>query len=401
MKTVKKTVVWLVVALLALTFAGCGKKEADKPTKEFASPDATMSVMLAEDWQTEGEATDGMIGAYSKNGNDGVVILQLIKGVDASSLQDVKDVVESTYKVSGKETMDGAGVAPGLENVEAYKCKIDLEGESADGYFIYGESGYAYYAMLYAAEKMNDDTMVYANQVFSCFKEDAPEIPNNSTVEVTDTILWMNGTHAVLTSLNGWDYTVFGSMPANDDSMALQQSMLNEWWEVTDRATADETIDWLMSEGHRMDFAEMMDMLTEDGLGEMPEGERADYLLNNYTNMTEEIAQQYADFYALYDEKGIDMMSAWDYSRAMSVLSNAYIAGYYTETEALDKSLEIATVIQTVFDSWDAFEDSYMVGYEYWAEESSDERRAVYEELKAAPNSPYSLDWNMTLEKSW
>ena len=44
MKTVKKTVVWLVVALLALTFAGCGKKEADKPTKEFASPDATMSV---------------------------------------------------------------------------------------------------------------------------------------------------------------------------------------------------------------------------------------------------------------------------------------------------------------------------------------------------------------------
>ena len=53
MKTVKKTVVWLVVALLALTFAGCGKKEADKPTKEFASPDATMSVMLAEDWQTE------------------------------------------------------------------------------------------------------------------------------------------------------------------------------------------------------------------------------------------------------------------------------------------------------------------------------------------------------------
>ena len=79
--------------------------------------------------------------------------------------------------------------------------------------------------------------------------------------------------------------------------------LLNEWWEVTDRATADETIDWLMSEGHRMDFAEMMDMLTEDGLGEMPEGERADYLLNNYTNMTEEIAQQYADFYALYDEK--------------------------------------------------------------------------------------------------
>ncbi len=177
--------------------------------------------------------------------------------------------------------------------------------------------------------------------------------------------------------------------------------MLSEWWDVTDKASADETIEWLISEGHRMDFAEMMDMLTEDGFGDMPEAERADYLLNNYTNMTDEIAQQYAAFYAGYDEKGIDVMSAWDYSRAVSVIANCYIAGYYTETEALDKALEVASVIQTAYGSWDAFIDSYMVGYEYWAEESSDERRAVYEELKAAPDSPYQLDWNLTLEKNW
>lgn len=401
MKTVKKTLVLLFAILLAMAFAGCGKKEAEKPTKEFASPNGTMSVMLAEDWVNEDEAVDGMIGAYSKNGNDGVVILQFVKGVDAASLQDVKDVIEATYQVSGAEAVDGTGAVPGLENIEAYNCKIDLDGDAADGYFVYGETDYAYYAMLYAAERMNDDTMAYVRMVLNSFKENAPEIENNSVVEVSDTILWMNGTYAVLTALNGWDYTVFGGMPANDDSMALQQSMLEEWWDVTDRASADETIEWLMSEGHRMGFAEMMDMLAEDGLGGMPAEERADYILNNYTDMTEEIAQQYADFYTAYDEKGIDVMSAWDYSRAMSVLSNAYIAGYYTETEALDKSLEIATVIQTVFDSWDAFEDSYMLGYEYWAEESSDDRRAVYEELKAAPGSPYSLDWNMTLEKSW
>ena len=31
-----------------------------------------------------------------------------------------------------------------------------------------------------------------------------------------------------LTALTGWDYSLFGGMPANDDSMALQQSMLSE-----------------------------------------------------------------------------------------------------------------------------------------------------------------------------
>ncbi len=400
MKTVKRALVWLAVVLMVTAFAGCGKKEADKPTKEFASPDGTMSVMLAEDWNNEDVGTEGMIGAYSKNGNDGVVVMQFVKGVDAVGLADVKEVIEDTYQVSEKTAAD-ASLVPGLGSAEAYSCKINLDGEAADGYFVYGETDYAYYALLYAAERINDDTMTYIQSVMGSFKENAPEIENNSTVEVSDTILWMNGTYAVLTSLNGWDYSMFGGMPANDDSMALQQSMLSEWWDVTDKASADETIEWLMSEGHRMDFAEMMDMLAEDGLGDMPEGERADYLLNNYTNMTEEIAQQYADFYAVYDEKGIDMISAWDYSRAMSVIGNAYIAGYYTETEALDKSLEIATVIQTVFDSWDAFQDSYMTGYEYWAEESSDERRAVYESLKAETGSPYSLDWNTTLEKSW
>ena len=45
--------------------------------------------------------------------------------------------------------------------------------------------------------------------------------------------------------------------------------------------------------------------------------------------------------------------------------------------------------------------ESYFVGYEYWAEEDSQERRALYEELKAAPDSPYRLDFHMALEKSW
>ena len=45
--------------------------------------------------------------------------------------------------------------------------------------------------------------------------------------------------------------------------------------------------------------------------------------------------------------------------------------------------------------------ENYLVGYEYWAEESSDERRAIYEELNAASDNPYAVDFNLTLEKTW
>ena len=36
----------------------------------------------------------------------------------------------------------------------------------------------------------------------------------------------------------------------------------------------------------------------------------------------------------------------------MNLMSFYYLAGYYTEQEALDKSLEIARTMQPLFESW-------------------------------------------------
>lgn len=93
--------------------------------------------------------------------------------------------------------------------------------------------------------------------------------------------------------------------------------------------------------------------------------------------------------------------AGWDYSRAMSLLGFYYLAGYYTEEESLDYSLDLAKDIQNHFDSWDSFMESYFIGYEYWAGEDSDDRREIYEELKSSSDIPFQLDWNMTLEKTW
>ena len=57
----------------------------------------------------------------------------------------------------------------------------------------------------------------------------------SSDAETSDTILWFNGTYAVLTKLNSCDYTQFGGMDANDVDKEVMQDKLNEWWGVTDR----------------------------------------------------------------------------------------------------------------------------------------------------------------------
>lgn len=77
------------------------------------------------------------------------------------------------------------------------------------------------------------------------------------------------------------------------------------------------------------------------------------------------------------------------------------MAQYYTEEEALNKSLEIAQMVQPLFGSWEELVESYLRGYEYWAEESAEERRQVFEDLKSRPDNPYQVDYNTKLEKTW
>lgn len=67
----------------------------------------------------------------------------------------------------------------------------------------------------------------------------------------------------------------------------------------------------------------------------------------------------------------------------------------------LQEEIRDEKTIQNTFDSWDSFMESYFAGYEYWSEESGDERRNIYENLKSSSDNPFLLDWNTALEKSW
>ena len=172
------------------------------------------------------------------------------------------------------------------------------------------------------------------------------------------TVQWFNATCAVLTRQNKENIRAFGGVlqtvasgPAGgvsaDSVLARKkQKVLEESWNGTGRSSADRVLEELLASGRVTG-------------------------------------------------------SAWDYSRAMTNLGNYYQAGYYTETEALDKSLEVAKEIQGKFDSWDSFMESYLAGYETWSGDTSGTRRTIYENLKASVWNPYAVDWNLELVKSW
>lgn len=216
----------------------------------------------------------------------------------------------------------------------------------------------------------------------------------------SDTERWINASYAILTELNNQDYTLYGGMKINELNKQIQIASLEEWWGVTDRQTADETLEWALTEGHRADFKELMEYLDELGMSELGEEDWLPFIIYCF-EVDDDEAQYLVDMYTMYDEYGEHAIDAWDYCRALNLASFYYVAGYYTREEALDKSLEIAKEFQAMYSSWDELVDSYLRGYEYWAEESSDERRAVYEEIKGRDNNPYAVDYNTTLEKTW
>lgn len=399
----KKTARNMIAAavMLALMLTGCGSKEV--VMKEFTSNDGIISIQLNEEWSQEdmGAGAEGWIAATSKDDSEAIIVMQMAKNIYGAEMDMDSwiDLVNTSYPMSEITSIDNPSI-PGMDVTQTYSCTVTIDNISGGGRIVYGETEYAYYSILYAAIKMNDPQIEYFNNVCGSFKETAPEVEELSGVESTDTIQWFNNTCAVLTAVNHWDYTLFGGAPAGDNSKSTVQNLLSEWWDVTDYESAKETMDWLLSEGHRVSFAEEMDMMAEIGLADVSENERVDIILENF-DLSEEEAQDYADWFKLYEQYDSDAIAGWDYSRAMSLLGYYYLAGYYTEEEALDQSLETAIVIQNTFASWDSLMESYFVGYEYWAGESSDERRDIYEEIKAAPDSPFQLEWGMTLEKTW
>lgn len=395
----------LTAALASAALQGCRAKPPEDMLarmQEFSTPDDTASIYLDKSWKTQEAPMDGWLIAASSREDNAVFLLQFIKNglsSQAGSMEDVKDIIKTSYNLSG-ETKAEAPEVPGMTNVTAITGRMSVDSAEVDAYIVYGETDYAYYSMAYAADKMNDSKIASFKVSCSKFRENAPEVEDRTTAELTDTIRWFNASYAVLTDLNGWDYNRFAGLAANDDVMAMEQKSLEEWWSVTDRATADSTLDWILTEGHRATFAEDMAYLEEAGIRDIAPQERSAFLLDQF-EMTEDEAQNYAEMFGFYEQYGPDAIAGWDYCRAMNLMSFYYLAGYYTEQEALDTSLEIARTMQPLFESWDDLMSSYMRGYEYWAEESADERRALYEDLKTRQDNPYSVDFKMQLEKTW
>ena len=222
-----------------------------------------------------------------------------------------------------------------------------------------------------------------------------------------DTVRWLTATYAVWSVRNGADlYTPGGGAPDDAFYALVIKSVMERDWGIRDRQSAQAMISWLEDEGHNQ---ALLKYYEEHNLGQY----ETDVDLNASWDSGQgeisdgEAARQMAAYMG-YRTYGAYAASGWDYSRALMLLGQCYVAGYYTYEEAMDKSLELGKKLQSMFASWEDFMQSYMYGFVYWSKSDPTKpqsefqyRAGIYQYLNSLEDGPFKMDWNMELKKEW
>ncbi len=316
-----------------------------------------------------------------------------------ASLEEYADHITEILQSDNKVTFDWKTkedlVMEGMVRSFSREGDVSFSGSKGGAYSIYGETEAGYYAVVV----MGDPSDVKdAKKVMSI-----KELESALNLGTKDFLLAMP---AVLDTINGGSVIQTAKLiedsGADDGQVtAGAKNSLSSSWGVEDRDSLYETKEWLITEGHNLDAMELLSQ--EYGIGTEVSREELIEKTQNDQNQISLLAAY--DARAAFGEAGI---KAWDLSRVGTIMGFGYAAGYCTYEEALDGILEAAQIAQQSFGSWEEFNQSYLLGYAYWSEESLEdpdssaaERASIIEELESQPNGPFSVDWSIELKKDW
>lgn len=411
MRKILNIVKALAVSLAAVSLlAGCSGEAKVEPVNSYTADSGMYSVSLPGEWKEESNM--GMADMINLSRSDGseAVFIGMVKGQvmgaagsDVESLEDFFDYMDSlflngeasTTELSDTEAVSLAGITSTIAKEGTMKQKT---GGSGKVFVQCAETENAYYLMMFSASKG------YNKKVASIKKNlafEELEVPVPETL--SDTLRWFNASYAVITTLNGGSLDLVAGFEPSDMIASSMKAMLQRDWSISDKASLEENINWLLTEGHNKEALDYLAESETDGMS------REDLISSMEESGFD--AENQAVMLAAFDAKasyGDLAISGWDLSRAMSLIGWGYLSGYYTYEEAMDKSLETAQSIQQSFGSWDDFMNSYFYGYSYWSgndpEDTSSQaytRRQMYEEIKGDEKGVYGVDFKAQLAKEW
>ncbi|QPQ30573.1 DUF1266 domain-containing protein [Lysinibacillus sp. JNUCC 51] len=145
-------------------------------------------------------------------------------------------------------------------------------------------------------------------------------------------------------------------LPIDVDNETLRE-VLSSYWDVHNKDEAAETLEWLLTEGHRTRFDQLLMALkagqsfTEEEVGKSQEC---------YESAQEAMMKKLS--FAKSDFDQVNTIAAWDFDRAVNVARWSYIVGYITEEQAWGYITRAADAGSHFFQSWKDYFISFAFG---------------------------------------
>ena len=141
------------------------------------------------------------------------------------------------------------------------------------------------------------------------------------------------------------------------------KEMLEEWWEVTDRKSALETISWLLNEGQHAGADPALAEIRQRGIEAITEEEKADEDSKIGDAFT--IAEFVMGVNETTEADLPETVLAWDLVRAVNMARWAFICGYINEDEMWEAIRTTAGIAKESFSSWEEYGNSFAWDAEY------------------------------------
>jgi hypothetical protein len=209
---------------------------------------------------------------------------------------------------------------------------------------------------------------------------------------------WALATTAILFELNGTRHDLLGGAVTLPENAEWGRKLLSQWWGASSRDQLLEMLRWLQFEGHRGEFEELgrqVDAMNEE---QFKTAEAALLGDPEQLHSLQVVRQNHRSL-------GQSGILAWDLVRYIALCRWGYLAGYLSQTEAWGYIMPAARRLQETFSSWEALQNDYLIGREFWSlqqtQKNGERYRSIFERFIQDPNSPWNRNpWSMDLRET-
>lgn len=213
------------------------------------------------------------------------------------------------------------------------------------------------------------------------------------------TVRWIIDAYAIYVPFENGEYGELGGHSREDWDQEQVKEYLSDWWGITSRATATRTISQMLKKGTRASYRHAFETYLKKGYLSMDENGYVDIISISEIPEDEQCRTWVCyDAYGHLDTRGVD---AWDYVRIMRITGLCYQCGYISLEECLDQCLPIAQRLQKEYGSFEEIFESYIYGYQFWKNDSDDDRIYFYRRAAGEAVENIQSEYNTELVKDW